>query len=240
MGLGNTNSQSPTTSMNPTGTPAELEAMGHDLGAVRSCAVPSVNASGIPILLGCPRAADCAKFFRNKRIGDFGPKSLASGTPGAGPANVPYSLETAEGDYFESYAPCFSFFGGVYGRMIASRNPMLNTGEKIHILGLEGEAEIMVTTTLPQSPGSLTNMTLVTTTSVDKVPKFKRPHEVDPTWKMRRARQIADADEALDDMLGESAAGALDAGEAGEEEVTAGAIPVRRKPGRPRKVSDNE
>lgn len=229
MGLGNPTQLSPKLSPYPTGTPDELAKMGEDLAVVFSCAVPVRTAGGIPVVRGCNQATKCAKFFRNERIGAFGPSSTTDGAAGQGPENVPFSIETAEGDYMESFIPCHAFFGGLYGRMLASRNPEANTGEKIHILGKAGEAKIVTYTTLPRTPGSTTDMTLVTTENVITVPKHVRPFELDPRWKMRRARQEEESEQAIEEVLGESASAGMPDGETGEEQVTAGALPVKRK-----------
>jgi hypothetical protein len=230
MGIGNPTRLSPENSHFPTGTPTELREMGKDLSEVFSCAVPHRDgASGVPVVRGCPHAARCAKFFRNEKIGTFGPKSANPGAEGQGPENVPFSIETAEGDYMESYIPCHAFFGGLYGRMVAARDPEANTGERIHILGKAGETKIVTYTTLPEAPGSTTNMRLITTEEVLTVPKHVRPYELDPRWKMKRARMAEEAEQAVEDVLGESVAGALEDGPQAGETVSADALPVRRK-----------
>lgn len=229
MGIGNPSGLIPRTAPFATGTPDELLEMGEDLREVFSCAIPSVDANKRAIIRGCPRAGTCAKFFKDKRLGGFAPKNTQPGTPGQGPENVPFSIETAEGDYMESYMPCHVFLGGPYGRMMAARNPEANTGEKIHVLGKAGEAKIMVSTTLPKSPKSLTDMTLVTTNDVIVVPKHPRPQELDPRWKVKRARMEAEAEEAVDDVLGESVGAHMPEGDAGAAQAAVESIPVRKK-----------
>lgn len=232
MGIGNPTQNLPRFAPYPTGTTDELRTMGEDVREVFSCAVPHVDANKMAIVRGCPRAVTCAKFFRNEKIGNFGPRSTEPGAQGQGPENVPFSIETAEGDYMESFMPCHAFLGGPYGRMMAARNPETNTGEKIHILGKAGEAKIMISTTLPRTPGPKGNgadMTLVTTEEVIVVPKHRRPQELDPRWKMRQARAAADADEAIDAVLGESAGAEMPVGEVSGEAASVESLPVRRR-----------
>jgi len=230
MGLGNPTQLSPENAHYPTGTPKELREMGKDLGQVFSCAVSQRDgASGVPVIRGCAHAARCARFFRNEKIGTFGPAGTNPGDAGEGPENVPFSIETAEGDYMESYVPCHVFFGGLWGRMVASRDPENATGEKIHILGKAGEAKIVTYTTLPEAPGSTTNMKLVTTEEVLTVPKHPRPFELDPRWRMKKARMAEEAEQAIEEVLGASVAEVLEPGPVDGETVTAGALPQRRK-----------
>lgn len=229
MGISNPTQQTPKNANFPTGTPAELEQMGEDLSRVFSCAVTQKTESGIPIVRGCPHAARCSKFFRNEKIGAFGPKSSKAGSAGEGPENVPFSIETAEGDEMESWIPCHAFFGSLYGRMMASRDPDTDTGERVRILGKAGEAKVLVSTTLPRTPGSTTDMVLITTNEVVTVPKHPRPFELDPRWRLKRARQVEEADAVLDEVLGDSAAADLPEGRIDGEEVTASALPMRKR-----------
>lgn len=228
MGIANPSQLSPKNAPYPTGTPAELETMGEDLSRVFSCAVTERNDSGIPIVRGCPHAARCSKFFRNEKIGDFGPKATSPGSAGEGPENVPFSIETAEGDEMESWLPCHAFFGNVYGRMMASRDPETDSGEKIRILGRAGEAKVLVSTTLPRTPGSTTDMVLVTTNEVVTVPKHPRPFELDPRWRIKRARQVEEAAAVVDDVLGKSAAADMPEGPIEGEMLSASAVPTKR------------
>lgn len=232
MGIGNPTQLLPRFAPHPTGTPEELRSMGENLAEVFSCAIPHVEGLKT-VLRGCPRAGTCNKFFRNSKIGDFGPKDTHPETPGAGPENVPFSIETAEGDYMETFLPCHVFLGGPYGRMMAARNPEANTGEKIRILGKAGEAKVMISTTLPKVPGpkptGLGDMTLVTTTEVITVPKHRRPQELDPRWRMRQAERAADLEDAVDDVLGESAGAALPVGKVDGSATSVESIPVRKK-----------
>lgn len=232
MGIGNPTQLLPRFAPHPTGTPAELREMGENLSEVFSCAIPHVEGLKT-VLRGCPRAGTCNKFFRNSKIGDFGPKDTHPETPGQGPENVPFSIETAEGDYMETFLPCHVFLGGPYGRMMAARNPEANTGEKIRILGKAGEAKIMISTTLPRTPGPKGNggdMTLVTTSNVIEVPKHARPFELDPRWRMRQAQRAEELEEAVDDVLGESAGAGMPVGKVdAEPQVTAESLPVRKK-----------
>ena len=232
MGIQNPTQILPRNAPYPTGTPAELVAMGEDLREVFSCAIPHDDGQRHAIIKGCPRAGTCQKFFKSEKIGNFAPRSTVPGTPGQGPENVPFSLQTEDGSYLETYLPCHIFLSGPYGRMLASRNPEMNSAEEIHILGKAGEAKIMLSTTLPRSPRGGPrgdDMTLITTNDVIVVPKHKRPAELDPGWRMRQSRRAAEADEAVEDVLGVSAGEALPVGPVSDVQAAVESIPQRRK-----------
>lgn len=228
--------QTPRTSFLPTGTPDELKRLGEDIGDVHSCAVPVSDGHGGSKLKGCPFAGKKGRCFamfngRNPRIGDFGPKSVEPGTAGQGPENVPFCLRTTDGDELETFMPCHRFLASVYPRMLAARNPQSPSGEKIRILGRAGEAKIVVTYSLPEDPKLCNkngNNTMVHDTQVITVPKHIRPHEMDPRWKERLARDKADESEAAaaftDD---ETDVSSIDAASDEPEEV----IPVSALPG---------
>jgi len=232
MGLGNPTQLLPRFAPYPTGTPDELREMGENLAEVFSCAIPHVEGLKT-IVRGCPRAGTCQRFFRSEKIGNFGPKDVRPESPGQGPENVPFSIETAEGDYMETFLPCHVFLGGPYGRMMAARNPEVNTGEKIRILGKAGEAKVMLSTTLPKIPGPKPSgqgdMTLVTTQEVIVVPKHRRPAELDPRWRMRQAQIAEELEDAVEDVLAASAGADMPVGAVEGQKATVESIPERKK-----------
>ena len=227
----------------PMGTPDELRVMGHDLSLVNSCAVPDPD-NGIK---GCIHAVRCSALFGRAKLGGFGPKSTARGTAGLGPEHVPYHLSTAEGDEKEDFIPCHTFVGALLPRMLASRIPDALTGqvsgETIRIIGRAGETDIVVHDYLPKRAGNRDkDYRMESSVRVMKVPKHPRPQELDPAWKVRRARAEQDADDVMDDFMAESAADVMtdieremeslhDAAAAGDalEPTTATSEPIKRR-----------
>ena len=233
MGLGrNSSSISADVANFPTGTPSELEEMGHNLADVHSCAIPNPNAG----IKGCMYAVRCSKFFSRDKVGGFGPKASRPGVAGHGPEYVPYSIETAEGDGKEDFTACHSFMAGLFDRMLSSRIPSDITGtvsgETIRILGVAGKAQIVTYETLPQDPklcNKNNNVTMLTEMKVITVPKHPRPKEMDPRWRERRARGEQDADDAIDDLMDDSVAGSLVDDVVGESDSGASAEPVLKR-----------
>lgn len=242
MGLGSNKNASE--SYFPTGTTSELREMGIDVSKVHSCAIPD-DAGGVR---GCPHALRCAKFFSNPRVGGFGPKGTKPGTEGQGPENVPYHIETAEGDEKEDFQVCHMFMGGLFKRMLASRVPDDLTGEvsgeRIRILGVAGKTQIVTYETLPVEPklcNKTGNITMKTTELVQLVPKHPRPKDLDPRWRERKARAAADTDAVIDDLIEESVVADM-ADDAvatpvpvggGSSDTTATAEPIRRRSNKP-------
>jgi hypothetical protein len=233
MGLNVVNGQmTPKLAYFPIWNPEELKAQGEDLATVHSCAIPKEGE-----IKGCMYARRCSRLFGQKgtriaeRIGDFGPQSLTPGTPGQGPEIVPYSIETADGFEKEDHTICHIFMASIYPRMIASHNPdpEFRSDERIRILGKAG-MDIFVKDLVPEDPKACNkngNYTMVATEGVQRVPKYREWMKLPARVKARMLGRKADAEEAIESLLGETAAAEDEALAAVAEEST----PVRRKRG---------
>lgn len=186
MGLQTADKQTPLEALFPTGTPAELKKLGHNLREVHSCAIPEDGR-----IRGCPFAFDCAlRKFGNPDEGGFGPPDVEPGTPGQGPRNVGYFLQTQEGSSMEDYMRCSAYMTVLFNR----EQKQDETGEVIMVIAQEGE-RIETIKTVPVDPvlcNKNGNMTMKTYTEVIEVPKHARPGEVDirqgVRTKMRKDR----------------------------------------------------
>jgi hypothetical protein len=214
MGLSNNSSSiRPDQAPFPTGTPAELEAMGYDTAQVHSCAVGTATDVAGSTLRGCPFAKTCRTFWagQNPKLGSFAPKALRPDTPGEGPQTVLYSLRTNDGERKEDSMACWAFMTTMWSRMLSSKDRLNPSQEKINLLGwADGQQRIVISETLPVMPGNKVNDNrMVTTTKAVAVPPHPRPQELDPTWKMRAAEDAMDDIDLATDIAASSAADML-------------------------------